>query len=348
MPAERRRIRLTLRGLMFLVLVMGGWLGWRVHLARLQREAVAAVRRHGGWVHYDYEFVNDKPTPGRQPWGPRWLRQRLGDEYFQEIRSVSFAHDDFRGAKPENEDDRPVEDALAALSTQHGLRWLSMEGTQATDTGLAHLRRWTGLEHLLISGSTQVSDAGLANLRGLVNLKTLYVSDCRATDDGFLSLSPLVNLETLVLGSPNITDRGLAAVSGMQKLTWLSLSGTRDRPSRISDVGLKYVGRLENLKRFDARFSRVTDRGTAELKGLTRLENLDLDGCRVGDKGMRNLAGLKELQFLSLNGSYVGDEGMKRLEGLANLRFLELGDSLVSDESKQAFKKSMPSLNHID
>src|SRR4051794_4684008 len=95
----RRRLKLTLRASMVLVVCVAVLLGWRVNKARQQREAVAAVRRHGGWVHYDYEFVNDKLTPGRQPWGPRWLRRRLGDEYFQEVRSIGFTDDEPRGTR---------------------------------------------------------------------------------------------------------------------------------------------------------------------------------------------------------------------------------------------------------
>ena len=65
----RRRLRLTLRASMALIVFVAALLGWRVNKARQQHEAVAAVRRHGGWVHYDYEFVNDKLTPGRRPVG---------------------------------------------------------------------------------------------------------------------------------------------------------------------------------------------------------------------------------------------------------------------------------------
>ena len=33
------------------------WLGWIVNKAREQREAVAALQKFGGFVHYDWEFV---------------------------------------------------------------------------------------------------------------------------------------------------------------------------------------------------------------------------------------------------------------------------------------------------
>ena len=81
--APRRRMRVSLRVMMLAILCLAVFLGWQVNKARQQREAVAAVRRHGGWVYYDFQMVDDKPVPGKQPWGPRWLRRALGDEYFQ-------------------------------------------------------------------------------------------------------------------------------------------------------------------------------------------------------------------------------------------------------------------------
>ena len=61
-------------------------LGWIANRARQQREAVAALQKFGGFVHYDWEFVDGrvkvprgnsiwKPTwgtltPGSKPWAP--------------------------------------------------------------------------------------------------------------------------------------------------------------------------------------------------------------------------------------------------------------------------------------
>ena len=80
-------------------------MAWIVNNARQQREAVAALQKFGGFVHYDWEFVDGpvkvprgnsiwmpswgKLTPGRKPWAPDWLRRALGDEYFQSIVHVT-------------------------------------------------------------------------------------------------------------------------------------------------------------------------------------------------------------------------------------------------------------------
>ena len=97
---------ISLRGLLLLILAIALWLGWIVNKARQQREAVAALQKFGGFVHYDWEFVDGpvkvprgnrlwmpswgKFTPGRKPWAPDWMRRALGDEYFQSIAHVSL------------------------------------------------------------------------------------------------------------------------------------------------------------------------------------------------------------------------------------------------------------------
>ena len=44
----RRFLRFSVRGMIVVVLVIGGWLGWLVRSARIQREAVAAIEEAGG------------------------------------------------------------------------------------------------------------------------------------------------------------------------------------------------------------------------------------------------------------------------------------------------------------
>ena len=54
----RRFLRFSVRGMIVLVLVIGGWLGWIVRSARIQRDAVAAIQRTGGSVQYHLESMN--------------------------------------------------------------------------------------------------------------------------------------------------------------------------------------------------------------------------------------------------------------------------------------------------
>jgi hypothetical protein len=89
----RRWLSLSLRGSLVLVLLFGLWLGWQAHLARKQREAVAAVKEYGGFVRYDWELDgNGMPVPGATPRAPGWLRRAVGEDYFQRVAVVDMIH----------------------------------------------------------------------------------------------------------------------------------------------------------------------------------------------------------------------------------------------------------------
>ena len=59
----RRFLRVSVRGLIVLVLVTCAWLGWIVRSARIQREAVAAITETGGEVNYNWEWKDGVPAP---------------------------------------------------------------------------------------------------------------------------------------------------------------------------------------------------------------------------------------------------------------------------------------------
>jgi hypothetical protein len=60
------------------VRVIGAGLGWVVHQANVQRDAVAAITRAGGTVMYDWELSNWKPIAGAKAPAPSWLVDLIG------------------------------------------------------------------------------------------------------------------------------------------------------------------------------------------------------------------------------------------------------------------------------
>ena len=72
--------RFRLRTLLLAITVLGVWMGWYVMAARRQAEAVAQVRKLGGWVLYDFEFdptvIGTSRKPSAQSWVPSWLLDR--------------------------------------------------------------------------------------------------------------------------------------------------------------------------------------------------------------------------------------------------------------------------------
>jgi hypothetical protein len=84
-------------------------------------------------------------------------------------------------------------------------------------------------------------------------------------------------------------------------LIWLDLSRTR-----ITDAGLKVLGKMPNL------------------------EHLDLRGTAVGDAGVEALVPLRNLQTLGLYGTAVTDAGLSALQRLPGLRRLYVGGTRVT------------------
>src|SRR6516162_7934230 len=87
----RNRLRISVRGLLVLVLIVGAGLAWVVHRAHVQRDAVAAIKRVGGHIGYRWQRSNGtwifpRPNP---PW-PEWLRRTLGPDFLDTVTYVDL------------------------------------------------------------------------------------------------------------------------------------------------------------------------------------------------------------------------------------------------------------------
>ena len=338
------KLTISVRTLLVLVLGIGIWLGWVTNKARRQREAVAAVKKHGGWVHYDYEFDNDCFVPGSQPWAPLWFRRMIGDEYFREIREVNFVYDigaiGRASGSSANATFESCDDALALLGEQSRVAFLHMKGGQATDRGLAHLRKMSSLESLVIEDAVHISDEEIQNLKDLTHLKYLFIDHSKITDRGLLALRRLTNLERLVLHEAGqISDRGFCAVRDMKKMSCLDLSGSS---LTITDASLAIISQHHDLETLDVPYSRLTDTGLIHIKDLKKLSNLSLRGCEISDTGVAQLAGLAALEYLSLAETKITDRGLEHLKGLPRLRLLIAINTSVTQEGIERLKKVMP------
>jgi len=372
--SRRRWLRLSVRGLIVLVLMIGGCLGWIAHIvhsAQGQRDAVAAVRKVGGSVLYDWQLEGGdvRVKPGTStisdevPGWPKWLVDRLGPDYFGDVRQVNFRGFG-RSRGPTGPPSGEIDEALAAVGQLGRLTHLTLIGATVTDTGLAHLRGLADLESLMLRGCTGFSDAGLVHLEGMVGLKELYLDQAKVTDAGLAHLRGMPRLEILGLDHAEVTDAGLVHLEGMSRLRFLNLRGTR-----ITDAGLTRLQALKGLHSLNLEGSEVTDAGLVHLKDLARvtelwlggpkitdaglaqlgemsgLTTLGLDHARISDAGLVHLERLTGLQKLSLSGTQVTDSGLVCLRGLTGLRRLLLLDATpVTREGVQQLQKALPNL----
>jgi Leucine Rich repeat len=296
------RIRTSVRTLMTLVLVFGGGLGWVVHRAHVQRDAIAAVEKTGGRVRYDWGVLanGDLNQNGPPKWR-RWLCDRIGVDYLADVVEVHLGK-------------QATDVEMSAVAQFERLRIFDNGNSRVTDTGLAALRESIRLENFTLKGNSGVSGASLAHLRGLPSLRLVQLLGVRLADPDFANLEKLTSLESLDLSSA----------------------------TGITDVGLARIGGLTGLKRLVLSRTKVTDSGLAHIRGLTTLSYLTLMGTGVTDGGLPAIAGLPALTFLDLAQTKVTDAGLPTLGSLKNLTRLRVKQTGVTDVGVSALQVANP------
>jgi hypothetical protein len=172
------------RGLIVLVLLTGGWLGCVVRGARIQRAAVAVVRRTGGSVLYDGELRGAHGVVSGEPAAPARLVELFGLEYFVHIIEVRLGVSG-------------TDAALQPVARLARVQRLRLDRTAVTDIGLAHLRGMSSLSRLDLR-DTHVTDIGIVQLKGLTNLKLLDLSGTEVTDAGVRELRQALTWDVMI------------------------------------------------------------------------------------------------------------------------------------------------------
>jgi hypothetical protein len=270
LPKRKRRwFQFSLRTLLILtaiVAIASAWLGKRIEQKRKERDAVAAIIESGGYVRYDYQYMNGRVDLNAEPAAAGWLRKLCGDNFFSEVVWVRA-----------NGTGVVFPDVLTEL------RVLELNKTNVGDAELVNLKRMTQLEELVLS-ETAVTDAGLACLEGLTRLRYLDVSATQVSDEGLAHLKDLTQLQNLSLRATRVTDTGLGRLGGLRQLQQLFLGGTQ-----ITDAGLIHLKGMTELQRLTLDGSKITDSGLKHIKALTKLQSLDLRESAVTAAGVADL-----------------------------------------------------------
>jgi hypothetical protein len=124
-------------------------------------------------------------------------------------------------------------------------------------------------------------------------------------------------LVSVVLSGVRIADRDVAFLARIPTLRSVSLE---ELP--ISDNALTSLMGLD-LRFMSLRKTRVSDMGLKALRGMSNLKALMLDETAITDKGLRELKGLGQLLLLSVRKTRVTRQGVKGLsQALPKLRIL--------------------------
>jgi internalin A len=330
---RRLSFRISVRGMIVLVLIIGSLLGWLGHRARVQREAVAAIEAAGGRVNYQWAISGSpiRPRTSRQPWN--WLLKTLGTDLVCNVISVTFHHKDSAISK------QPIDDALMAkVGTLGHLKTFQLgpwTNNKVTSQGLAELGRLKKLTELDLSLNEPIhfDFSFLVRLKTLESLQLLRLAVIH--DDDLAHLEGLTKLRRLTIfpaikGKPSINDAGLAHLAGLTELRSLQLDCTQ-----IKGPGLAYLSRMTRLEHLSIELTRVESLDT--LPSLPSLKGLAMNQTPITDQGLASIERFPDLTFLTLQGTAISDVGLAHLSRLKKLKSLDLGRTKVSDTGLSHF-----------
>jgi hypothetical protein len=218
-PAKRklRWYQFSLRTLLIFVTVFAfacSWFAVKMGQAKRQREAVNAIQKVGGTVHYDYaETAPRTVSSSGKPWEPEWLLKLLGEDFFHKPVNITFF-------------DTPKDEGwIKAVNSLPSLKTLLLSGGNISDETLDNLLELPNLEELH-ANSSSVSDEGLKNLEKFPKLRWLTIHYTKVTDSGLVHVKNLKHLEWLILIGDNISDASIPNLSSMTTLQLLDVRGT--------------------------------------------------------------------------------------------------------------------------
>src|SRR5262249_23263082 len=93
----------------------------------------------------------------------------------------------------------------------------------------------------------------------------------------------------------------------------------------FTDVGLREVARLSQLKRLDLVNVSISDAGLEAIARLEKLDTLHLGACRhVTGSGLSNLAGVSQLRSIVLSGAKLTSAALTAVAHLGQLEVLSI------------------------
>ena len=353
----RRRLALSVRAALALVLLVGLLLGW-IQAARRQHSAVLAIQARdeytityddGSTLSYQGGFFSSGPQlsrPAAARWPVGWLEAHVGRDYFRTVVGVSLGGDSFYAPPLARADVVPT-----LLQLRH-LRTVELPNLGLTDAEPGLLAGLASLESLILSDSgSDLSDAGFRDLGRLATLKRLLVWG-DFTDDDLVALRGLDRLEELTLltpsrrfdggRSPRLTGRGLAHLAALPNLHSLEVES-----GRLDAAGLEALGQFRQLRNLKIVGGTYGDADLKPLARLTRLLHLSLEDAPIDGTGFAALGELDLLERVEVRSPRLSDAILPTLVGLPNLRSVTLRRNGLTIEAVEGLRAA-PRLTRLD
>lgn len=112
--------------------------------------------------------------------------------------------------------------------------------------------------------------------------------------------------------------------------------------SEFGDEQLALLKPIEShLAWVDLKNSKITDAGMKQIGRMLELERLHLENTEITDGGLSHLTRLAKLNYLNLYNTKVSDDGLGALYGLRSLRKLYLWQTDVTIDGKRDFERAV-------
>jgi formylglycine-generating enzyme required for sulfatase activity/Leucine-rich repeat (LRR) protein len=185
-----------------------------------------------------------------------------------------------------------TDEAVKDIASLKKLETLSLGRTSVTDACLHHL---AGLDRLrsLELGGTAITDDGLQAIQSLPRLEMLSLSGTKITDEGLRHVAKIKTLRSLVLSGTRVSPRAPAYLGELDSLEELDISFTD-----LDDYSLRFFfiaaekGRMKSLRRLCLDHTSVTDLGMRDIASLEQLRELNVASTRVTGAGVKILRGI--------------------------------------------------------
>ncbi|CAI7892614.1 unnamed protein product [Closterium sp. NIES-54] len=139
-----------------------------------------------------------------------------------------------------------TDNTLDSIGRVRTLKYLYLNRTEVTDSGLLHSTCLTSLKTLILYKCWKVICAGMVHVGRMTSLEELYLFGSGVKDEGLRFLTPLSRLKKLIL-LDTITDAGMEHIQCLTALEYLDFNN-----SVATEKGVKLLGRLPYLKQIKA------------------------------------------------------------------------------------------------